>query len=352
MKKLIYLLSTLLSLATAVGCSDWGEEPDMNILELESANVSFDAFGGARDIIVKSTGDVTASCSDAWCTVAVSGNKVMVTVPPNGELLGRATVVTLISGAKKVQVPVAQSGVQIDFDRSPLTLSGGAGDTTLLINAPVPFTVASSATWLVSSHTDTTLTLQAEANPAFEDRSATLKVTAGSFSISVGVTQRARKAFLPFENYIGTWTFIHAAGTLTSGATYSKQATVVASGDTALHVTLKVGTPASSTFTFVMKYDPATGTVNIPAQKLFKTKDSTDVSLFTFNRSSGFKFAGGMTGTPTGGTLANPVLTFMDSESATTNIGFILILEPDTFYMGFGIAASTFRYTYITMKKQ
>ena len=72
MKKLIYLLSTLLSLATAVGCSDWGEEPDMNILELESANVSFDAFGGARDIIVKSTGDVTASCSDAWCTVAVS----------------------------------------------------------------------------------------------------------------------------------------------------------------------------------------------------------------------------------------------------------------------------------------
>jgi hypothetical protein len=352
MKKIIYAFPVLLCLAAAVGCSDWGEEPALNILELESANVSFDAFGGSGDIVVKSTDNVTASCSEAWCATAVSGNKVTVTVPANGELLGRTTVVTVISGMKKVQVPVTQSGVLIDFDRSPLTLSGEAGDTTMLINAPVPLTVTSSATWLAPSITDAALTLRAEDNPAFTSRSSTLTLTAGSFSVAVEVTQRSRKAWLPFDAYVGTWTFIHTTGTLTTATQYSKQATAVASGDTALHVTLKVGTSGSSTFTFVMTYDPTTGTVNIPVQKLFKTTDNTDVSFFAFNGSTSIRFAGGMIGIPTGGTLAKPVLTFKDSEDSTTYIGLALILEPNSFYMGFGIAASTFRYTNITMKKQ
>ena len=362
MKKLIYLLSALLCLTTAVGCSDWGEEPALNFLELESSNVSFDAFGGTGNIVVKSTDDVTATCGDAWCATAVSGNKVTVTVPAYSELLGRSTVVTVISGVKKVQVPVTQSGVQIDFDRSPLTLPGEAGDTTLLINAPVPFAVNSSATWLAPDVTGTALTLHAEENPAFADRASTLTLTAGSFSIAVKVTQRGKKAWLPFDAYAGTWTFIHTTGTLTSGATYSKQATVVASGTDTLHVTLEIGNTASSSFTFVMTYDQATGTVDIPVQKVFEAGNN-DVNLSGFDGDYVYFGIGngGMAGAPVSGTPAKPVLAFADNGKAiiamAPYIGFVLWQvvrdtgENADEYVTFG-DASTSRYTNITMKKQ
>ncbi|MDR0691914.1 MAG: hypothetical protein LBF69_02615 [Prevotellaceae bacterium] len=363
MKKSIYLFSMLLFLlATATSCSDWGEEPELNFLELESADVSFDAFGGTRDIIVKSTDDVTASCGDSWCTTAVSGNKVTVTVSANGELLSRATVVTVISGVKKVQMPVTQSGVRIDFDRSPLILSGEAGDTTLLINAPVPVTVTSSTAWLVPSVTDTTLTLHVEDNPAFASRASTLTLTAGSFSVAVEVTQRGRKAWLPFDAYVGTWTFTHTISTLTSATMYYKQATAVASGGTALHVTLKAGMSTSSTFTFIMEYDSVTGTVNIPVQKVFEAGNN-DVRLSGFDGGSVYFDIGngGMTGAPVSGTLAKPVLAFTDNGKATgTNapyVGFILWqVARDTGrgvgeYTTFGYF-STSRYTNITMTKQ
>jgi hypothetical protein len=332
-----------------VGCSDWGEEPGLNILELESANVSFDAFGGARDIIVKSMDSLTATCNASWCTTSVSGNKVSVTVPANEELLSRATVVTVISGVKKVQVPVMQSGVFIDFDRSPLTISGEAGDTTLVVNAPVPVKVSSSATWLVSSVSGATLKLQAEVNPTFDTRASTLTLTAGSFSISVEVTQQGKKAFLPFNAYTGAWTFTHTTGASASGSKYNKTAVVTAAGTDTLSVNLKAGTEASSTFTFIMTYDPATGTVHIPAQKVFESNGS-DVSLFVFNGSAGIRFSGGMTGKPVGGTPDKPVLAFKHSIDPTEYMGFILVLAPDSEYTEFG-NSSTSRYTNITMTK-
>jgi hypothetical protein len=190
-----------------------------------------------------------------------------------------------------------------------------------------------------------------EDNPTFDVRAATLTLTAGSFSISVEVTQQGKKAFLPFDNYIGTWTFIHTTGASASGSTYSKDAIVTASGKDTLSVNLKAGSAASSTFTFIMTYDPATGTVYIPAQKVFESNGS-DVSLFVSNGSSGFKSTGGMTGMPVSGTPAKPVLTFKDSVDSSEYVGFILILAPNSLYLGFGYTISTCRYTNITMTKQ
>jgi hypothetical protein len=345
MKKTVYIFSALLCLAAVAGCSDWGEVPELNILELESANVSFSAYGGTGDIVVKSTAEVTAGCGDAWCTAAVSGNKVTVTVPASGELLGRATVVTVASAGKSVQVPVAQAGVQIEFDRSPVILSGDAGSVTLPVNAPVPVTATSPATWLVPNISGNSLTLRAEANPGFAARAATLTVSAGSLTVPMAITQQACTYKLTLNDYVGTWKFSSTAGTSTSGGT-AKTATVTAPGGDTLSVKLQV--TAAATFTFLMFYDANTGKASIPVQKVFKA-GGADVILSLFNGITSFNStSGSMTGTPTGGTPAKPTLAFTDTG---VYIGFILIQVPNYEYSGFG-AASTSRYTNITMTKQ
>jgi hypothetical protein len=360
MKKSVYLFSVLLCLSAVAACSDWGEEPELNILELESADVSFNAFGGTGNIVVKSAGGVTAACDDSWCTLAVSENKVTVTVPANGELSERSTVVTVISGAKKVQVPVTQSGVQIELDRSLITLPGEASDTSLAVNAPIPLTATSSATWLVPSISGATLAFHAEANPDFIVREATVSVTAGSFTTSVVVAQQPRKA--PFDAYAGTWTFSHGINP-NLGTRYDKTAVIESEQYNAkLRVTLQAGTVTSSTFTFFMDYDPETGKVDLPVQKVFENGANSVILSgydgFFVNYGVG---TGGMTGTLVGH-ATDPALTFADNGKddggmMDTYIGFVLwqittvggvSVEE---YTGFG-EPETSRYVNISMIKQ
>ncbi|MDR3181229.1 MAG: BACON domain-containing protein [Prevotellaceae bacterium] len=190
MKKSIYLFSMLLFLlATAAGCSDKGEELELDFLELESANVSFDAFGGDGEIIVKSTAGVTASVAAAWCTPAVSGNKVTVAVSPYGGLLGRATVVTLVSAGKTVQVPVAQSGMDFKLETNIVRMPSTAGDATMPLHCPIPVMAQCSATWLTINVTaGNVLELQAEANPN-RPRTGLVTLTAGDLTLVVKVMQ-------------------------------------------------------------------------------------------------------------------------------------------------------------------
>jgi hypothetical protein len=358
MKKLVYLFSMLLFLlATATGCSDWGEAPELNILELESANVSFDELGGTGEIVVKSTAGVTASSAATWCTATASGNKVTVTVPVYEELLGRSTMVTVVSGGKNVQVPVTQAGLEFKIGSTIVELPSTASDTALQVTCRLPVTVqSSSATWLAVSLTaDKVLELHAVALPNgnFGPRTATVTLTFGVFEAIITVNQQH---ILSFNEYLGTWTFTHTTAEATSGTKYNKRA-FVTNGGGYLDVELKNGTATTSAtmFHFTMDYNAITGRVNIPAQKVFEN-NGVDVILAGFNGSSNFVTDGGLNGTPTSGTFARPVLTFTNdgttSITAFSYIGFILIELPNYIYNGFGTAASNNRYTNITMTKQ
>ena len=351
----------LFLLATATGCSDWGEEPELNFLELESSNVSFDAYGGAGEIVVKTTAGVTVSSAATWCVAAVSGNKVAVTVPANGGLLGRSTVVTLISAGKKVQVPVTQAGLELKVESKTVALPYTAKDTTLQINCPIPVTAQSSATWLTAAVTvdNTALELQAEANGALASRTATVTLSAGDLTTTVTVTQKA--SILSYNSYIGTWAMTHTIAAAAAGTKYSKAVTVAQDVENeSLRIIIKAGNAASSTFTIYADYDPATGAINLPAQILFLNGANYVINA-SFNGNN-LWIGGGLNGTPTGGTVANPVLTFTDDGSADTDpslppiVGFILWRVNSSLasvgeYTGFG-ASSTSRYTNITMTKQ
>jgi hypothetical protein len=363
MKNLVYLFSIALCLSAVTGCSDWGEEPDLNILELESANVSFDAYGGSGEIVAKTTAGVTASSAATWCTTAISGNKITVTVPPYGELLGRSTVVTVISGGKNVPVPVTQSGLELKIESRTVELPDVESDTTLQITCPIPVTVQSSATWLVADVTaGNVLRLHAEANGSLAQRTATVTLTAAPIEVTVTVIQKV--PVLAFNDYIGTWTFTHTTAAATTGTKYNKTALVTNYGNNILAVTLKNGTLTTSTdmFGFAMLYDAATGTVNIPSQKIGETT-ANDIYLAAWEVSgtgSLFVDSGGLISSTTGGTVANPVLAFSDDGTASAVIrGFVLwqvnkSTGANGEYTGFGGSptASRSRYTNITMTKQ
>jgi hypothetical protein len=190
MRNLIYLLPAILCLAALTACSDKGEDAGMNTLELESAGVSFDARGGTGSIIVKSTGGVTAVSDALWCTFTVWGSRVEVTVPAYNELSARATLLTLFSEGRKVQVPVMQSGVQIAVERF-ITLPPTENDLALPLHSAVqPVEVNSPALWLAAGMSGDNLILHASANSTERKRTATISLTAGPLTAQVTVTQQ------------------------------------------------------------------------------------------------------------------------------------------------------------------
>jgi hypothetical protein len=191
MRTSVYLLSIAL-LVAAAGCSDKGEAPGMNILELESADVSFGAEGGTRHIVVKSTGSVTAASAVTWCAVAAQGNRVEVTVPVNDSLLARSTAVTLISAGKMVQVPVLQSGVQIEVARS-VAIDAREQDVVLPFKSSRPVIATTNVLWLsFPLIVGDRLVMHASANTFTVERTATVTitaVTAGLLEARITVTQ-------------------------------------------------------------------------------------------------------------------------------------------------------------------
>jgi hypothetical protein len=355
MKKSVYMFSMLLCLlAAATGCSDRGEEPELNILELESANVSFDTFGGAGEIVVKTTDGVTASSAATWCIAAASGNKVAVAVSAYEGLEARYTTITLVSGGKSLQVPVTQSGLEVVIERTAVQLPRTAGSATVKITCRYPITPPqSSATWLTATLApDNVLEFHVTANPSFPPRTATVNFSIGSIEATITVYQKG----LPFtfDHCPGTWTFSHTVEASATGTRYNKTASVVASGDSLL-VTLRAGTSptAAPMFTFTMFYDPELETVTIPVQKVLETVDG-DVFLYLSDGGSRLTIEGAMAGTPTGGTQTNPQLTFTNATGNTTLMGFVLILEADAYYLynAFGSGPQYYKFTNIIMTKQ
>jgi hypothetical protein len=189
--KTIHLFPAILGLLAAAGCSDWGDDPGMNALEVETADVTFSAYGGTGSIVVKSAGGVTPASSATWCVVAGVGSRVEVTVPVNNDLLARAAAVTIRSGAQHVQVPVLQAGAQIEVERH-ITISAAGGATILPVHTPCPpVTASANATWLATSIVGDQLILNALPNTTAAARTATLSLTAGPLTAQVAVTQSA-----------------------------------------------------------------------------------------------------------------------------------------------------------------
>ena len=160
-------------------------------LEIEAADVLFEAEGGDGYITANTTSELTATTESNWVTVSVTGNVVTVTADPNITLDGRSAVIKLSAGGTEATVTATQKASIYGIS----SLEYEIGDYEASLDIPVvhsqPVTVESNTDWLTAVFNEETnqIELIAENNDNEEAREGTITVTMGDYSDEVTITQ-------------------------------------------------------------------------------------------------------------------------------------------------------------------
>lgn len=172
MKYLSYISLILFSASALVGCKDEGNYrpfTDTQVVVVQS-NVSFTSTGGTGKIeIDPAEGTVTAASDQSWCTAAVSGHTVTVTVGENPNLEPRMAQITLTSGEKVSYVPVYQSPLKIEVEEYNIGLAGYTDERILAYECQKQITITSDKEWLTATIEGNSIKLEAPFNPSLTD---------------------------------------------------------------------------------------------------------------------------------------------------------------------------------------
>lgn len=132
--KLCLTLLGVLSLCTA--CRE-GDDPADDLAVVRSS-LNFPSKGATGEIEVSTSKPYTAVADKEWCSIAVEGNLVRVSVTKNGDFESRSATITLTSGTKRLRLPVSQMG-SIWAIRGADSYLTSDEDTTLTIPATLDF---------------------------------------------------------------------------------------------------------------------------------------------------------------------------------------------------------------------
>ncbi|MDR1671406.1 MAG: hypothetical protein LBR57_02695 [Alistipes sp.] len=217
MKYIRFISLILLSVLCFMSCDkDTSHRAFMETqVTIVKSDVNFACEGGTGEILVDTGGEaVTATSNQTWCTTAVSGQTIKVTVGENYSLLSRSALITLRSGDKVNYVPVSQGPLIIKLEARELKAFGYAHTQTVAYSCAIPISVASDQSWLEASVSDGNIVLAIEESTEISSsRSAKVSVTAGSVSEVLSVSQNPKEpapdvetvnAFLNLKNNNGT----------------------------------------------------------------------------------------------------------------------------------------------------
>ncbi|MDO4163270.1 MAG: BACON domain-containing protein [Bacteroides sp.] len=214
MKKFIYIFLTISGLTGLTACSDDEStySSSESSIEIISSDVLFQAAAGEGTVEFSATGDVTVTTDRDWCTASISGNTVNVSVTENGNLEGRASLLTLYCGTDSVNVSVQQTGLifQLSAGSSILTDSDEAHSLTYTVNTNVDLTISTDSDWFTASIDGDELTVTFTENTTGHIRTGTLTYASTTFSGEMEVTQYefandlAGDCYLIYYNSSGT----------------------------------------------------------------------------------------------------------------------------------------------------
>lgn len=194
MKKLFILILFGIYLA---GCDDDNNEPlEFSIV---SSDVNIPAGGGEGTIKVSAFNDFSAVSDEEWCTVAVSANVVTVSVPSNGELVNRTTMITINSGDKTLKVPVTQAGSVFSVGAKKLVISRSGGTGQVAVTTNLDFNVSVEDEWVTYSVDDGVLTFTAQPNTETGARHTFATINSGNFNAQVEIIQ------ISYSDLLGDW---------------------------------------------------------------------------------------------------------------------------------------------------
>ena len=154
MKKIVYLSICLLPVLFA-GCNNYSyEEVDNRLTALDLSQLFFTAKADSKTIIIELNGitePLRVTSSKTWCNATTSGSSVTISVEPNGDLPNRTALLTVTSGAKKIEIPVTQYGLKFSVESNNVTFSIAGGERRIGYDSETPPTITSSAGWVTGT---------------------------------------------------------------------------------------------------------------------------------------------------------------------------------------------------------
>lgn len=206
-------MSLLLAAGFAACNNDGFEvgEVDLGYLKLISSDVRFDYSGGTRQIVVDTEHTVryfkSSDESSAWLDeVVVNKNVVSVTVSEYTEMTIRNTSLTLVSGGRRIVVPISQGIGVLRINDPSISINSLPTSSSLAGNRAFSYSPAGSqlmsasdnVDWItsVSLNRETGMaTIDATANTARTARTGEVTLTFGDQKKTITVTQAAAALF-------------------------------------------------------------------------------------------------------------------------------------------------------------
>ena len=192
MKRIYSFIALIAAVALFTACgSDDASYNATPTLDIESADVLFEAEGGDGYITANTTSELTATTESNWVTLTVTGNVVTVTADPNITLDGRSAVIKLSAGGTEATVTATQKGSIYGVP----SLEFEIGDYNASLEIPVvhnmPVSVESNVDWITAVFNEETnqIELVAENNDEEDERVGSITVSMGDYSDEITITQ-------------------------------------------------------------------------------------------------------------------------------------------------------------------
>lgn len=188
MKKIYGILCILLCFFAA-GCDDDSNDDARPRFEITERVVNISAGGGT--VTVTLSMDATGAKSNQdWCTAAVSGKKVTVTLAANQELEGRTAVVTVTDGQESLSFPVTQIGNMIPTaEITNVKFDAKGGTQKIYVYHGSDFTATPADDWVTASVDGDSLLLTAQLNATVDPKTTTVKLSSGNLESEITVSQ-------------------------------------------------------------------------------------------------------------------------------------------------------------------
>lgn len=193
MRLLPIFLSFVISLFF-ISCGDddlQGYVPQAETIHIVQNDLLFTAKGGSSSVVVEANGTVSAISDKSWCSVAVDGRVITVTVTDNFGFDGRTALLTITAGEARRQLPVQQQGMVIDI---PLPVNGYyapiEGTTlTVTVQHSLPLTVSSPDGWLHPELDGNTLRVTVDGNQGGHIRRGAVTLDCNGLTDTLHVAQ-------------------------------------------------------------------------------------------------------------------------------------------------------------------
>lgn len=188
MRKLYSILYLLLCLCIT-GCDDDSNEGEPT-LSIVKSDITFTAAGGTGSIEVDALQAIKAESDKDWCTVAVNGKTVTLTVGMNPDISGRTALITVISEDEIQQLSCSQAGNRVPLpEKEAVTFDANGGTVKIVVESVLPYDVRTEADWINCTIEEDTLSITVPTNYVTTSRNAALTLTVGKLESQIAVEQ-------------------------------------------------------------------------------------------------------------------------------------------------------------------